>query len=427
MPLKGLAAPVRWTLTGAVAFAIAAPDSAAWRVTLDGRTVARGTAMPGTVRAPARVAERLGSNATGWVRGSVELDADELRGDDARFFAVRVAPPPTVTVRSEAGTFLSTALQTLVEEQRLARGTEGSVGTVTVAGADAAGVRTPVLLTAPSDPVRVGEANRTLARLGIPWRFGAIARDFVLTRSKKRADSASGESALDNVPVRLRYPLVRSPGTAASAASDTLAVAGGAPWAVSGVDYLIIASPFELDATDFPIRAGFVPWLLDALSRRLGDDGRVIDAHPGQHLTSFDGISALERPDGSLVPMASDRLTVPNEAGVYFLRRLSVRAGALVVNPEPEESDVGQGPGDGAAMMSHLTGRVVKLERDGAAWRRTVLAQAVGRSLVPPLVAIALVALLLEAWFSRERSATGADGARVRRARGSATTTARAA
>jgi hypothetical protein len=432
------AEPARWTPTGSVAFAIASPDSTPWRVTLDGRTVARGTSPAGTVRDPARVAQRLGSSVSGWVRGSVELDADELRGDDARWFAVRVAPPPLVATRAESGPFLGTALATLVEEKRLSRGPEGSPGTVTVAGADAAGVRGPVLLVAPSDPVRVGEANRTLARLGIPWRFGAIARDLVLTRAMHGHDARAttdsvatadsrGVTALDEVPVRLRYPLVRSPGNGTSATTDTLAMAGGAPWAVAGPDYVLVASPLEPDATDLPVRAGFVPWLLDALSRRLGADGRLVEAHPGERLAGFEGISALERPDGSTVPLSSDRLTVPNEAGVYYLRRQAARVGALVVNPEPEESALGQGGDAGKAMLSHVTGRSVTAETDGERWQRRVLESALGRSLLPPLVALALAALLLESWFSRERNAAGTAGARLWRRRNGAAASSRAA
>ncbi|MEO7522190.1 MAG: VWA domain-containing protein [Gemmatimonas sp.] len=421
------AEPARWTPTGVVTFAIASPDSAPWRVTLDGRTVARGTAGAGSVHAPARIAQRLGSSTSGWVRGSVETDADELRGDDARWFAVRVAPPPQVAVRGEAGPFLGTALATLVEEKRLARGAEGSAGTVTVAGANATGVRLPVLLTAPADPISVGEANRTLARLRIPWRFGGIARDLVLTRSAAVRDARGtldsavtseaarrGGNALNEVPVRLRYPLIPSAGGAASLAADTLAMAGGAPWAVAGPDYVLIASPLEPDATDLPLRAAFVPWLLDALSRRLGNDGRVIEAHPGENLTGFDGVSALERPDGTVVSLSSDRLTVPNDAGVYFLRRQATRSGALVVNPEPEESDLGAPADQGREMLSHIAGRLVTRETDGAVWRRKVLATAVGRSLLPPMLMIALAALLMEAWFARDRGATKGNAARVR-------------
>ena len=80
-------------------------------------------------------------------------------------------------------------------------------------GADAAGVRLPVLLTAPLDPVRIGEANRTLTRLGIPWRFGAIARNLVLARAATSDGApldttAASVSVFEGTPVRLRYPLV---------------------------------------------------------------------------------------------------------------------------------------------------------------------------------------------------------------------------
>ncbi len=411
--LAAEATPQRWTPAGAVQFALAASDATPWRITLDGRTVARGTSAAGTLGSPARSAQKLSSASSGWVRGSVELDADELRGDDTRWFAVRVAPPPSVAARGEAGTFLLAALSTLVEEQRLGRGAEASAGVVTVAGADADNVRGPVFLTAPTDPVRVGEANRTLTRLGIPWRFGAIARGLVLARSadvRPTAGAAAGASeSLDGATVRVRYPLVRSPGAGPPARTDTLATAGGAPWAVAGPNYVLIASPLDPDATDLPLRAGFVPWLLESLSRRLGDDGQVIAARPGQFLAGLEGVSALERPDGSLVSLTGTRITVPNEAGVYLLRRQAARVGALVVNPEPEESDVAQGGAQDAAFLSRVAGRSVSVAASPDDWRTRIFRQTAGRSLVPLLLAIALVALLLEAWFSRgaPTSATG--------------------
>lgn len=411
--LETEAMPARWTPAGAVQFAIASAEPTPWRVTLDGRTVARGTSNAGTLGSPARIAQKLSSASTGWVRGSVELDADELRGDDTRWFAVRVAPPPSVAVRGEAGPFLSAALTTLIEEKRLGRGTEGTSGVVAVSGADAANVRGPVLLTAPTDPVRVGEANRTLARLGIPWRFGAIARGLVLARStevRPAAAVANGGNALDGASVRVRFPLLHSPGNSGPPArTDTLATAGGAPWVVAGADYVLIASPLDPEDTDLPLRAGFVPWLLESLSRRLGDDGQVIAAHPGQFLSGLEGVSALERPDGTLVPLSGDRLTVPNDAGVYLLRRQASRVGALVVNPEPEESDVGQGTGPDARFLSRVTGRAVSIAPAPDSWRNRIFQQAAGRSLMPILLAIALVALMLEAWFSRTAPSAAAQ------------------
>ena len=275
---------------------------------------------------------------------------------------------------------------------------------MTVSGADAPVTAGPVLLTAPADPVRVGEANRTLARLGIPWRFGAIARDLVLAR---------GAGALDGVQVRLRYPLQHSPGAAVAGSVDTMATAGGAPWVVSGEGYVLLASPLDPDATDLPLRAGFVPWLLDALSRRLGDDGSIIAASPGQHLVdrAFGAASALERPDGTLVPLSGDRLTAPDESGVYFLRRQSTRIGAVVVNPEALESDVRGETADsaGAAFRARVSGRRVAVDTSAESWRRRSLDQAAGRALLTPLLALALAALLLEAWFARGVPATSPE------------------
>lgn len=393
------AEPARWTPAGEVNFRVLANDSATWRIALDGRTVARGTAPPSSVMSTAHLTQRLASAASGWVRGSVELDADELRADDTRWFAVRVAPPPSVVVRSEAGPFLSAALNTLIDEKRLARGGPGDRSFVTVGGADAAISAGPVLLTAPTDPIRVGEANRTLAKLGVPWRFGAIARDLVLAR---------GHRALDGVQVRLRYPLQYSPGAGgASAFTDTIATAGGAPWAVSGAGYVVLASPIDPDATDLPLRAAFVPWLLDALSRRLGDDGLLVSATPGQHLVdrALAAATALEKPDGSLIPLTGERLTVPNESGVYFLRRQAARVGAIVVNAEPDESDLRR-DSTGAILTAHVLGSRVAVDSDVASWRSHALDQAAGRSLLSMLVALALLALLLEAWFSRGVAAT---------------------
>jgi hypothetical protein len=404
--------PVRWTPGGSVTMTVASATPTPWRLTLDGRTVARGDAPAATIAAPARITQKLASTGAGWMRGSVELDADALRADDTRWFAVRVAPPPTVVIRNEGGPFLSAALGTLVDEQRLARGTPADARAVMVGGADAEGTRTPVLLTAPADPLRVGDANRQLARLNIPWRFGAIARAQVLARvPSTSADSTSPAGrAFEGTPVRLRYPLVYSPGGAANApgaAPDTLATAGGTPWVVAGPGYVLIGSPIEPEATDLPLRAAFVPWVLESLARRLGDDGRLIETVPGATITGVRDATGLEGPDGKVVPFSGDRLTVPATAGVYFLRRQAARIGALVVNAEPEESDVAgmaqddkTGQGGAAVLASMVRGRDVASMSAAPAWRSAIFSHASGQALLLPLVALALAALLAEAYLS---------------------------
>jgi hypothetical protein len=394
-----------------VSLAVAAPDSAAWRVTLDGRTVARGTVPPATLEAPSRVSQKLASASNGWLRGSVELDADGLRADDTRWFAVRVAPPPTVIVRGEGGPFLGAALGTLVDEGRLARATAGASRAVTVSAAEAVGTRLPVLLTAPRDPIAVGEANRQIERLGIPWRFGAIARSQVLARVPSRGGATDTGSvsakAFDGTPVRTRYPLVYSPGGAAGAVKtvpDTIVTAGGAPWVVAGDGYVLMGSPIDPEATDLPLDAAFVPWLMEALARRLGDDGRLIEASPGQVVSGLRDVTGLEAPDGKVAPMTGDRLTVPAQAGVYFLRRQDARVGALVVNGEATESELSPALADSANAAAVLAGLVagkdVVTASDGSVWQKAVFSRAAGQAMLLPLIALALAALLAEAYVS---------------------------
>ncbi len=424
------AVPARWTPSGELQFAIAgagaAGDTAAvgWRALLGERTVARGQAVPGTFTAPRRLAARASVPPSGWVPGRIELDPDDLRGDDVRHVVVRGAPPPAVAVLPEAGPFLQAAVGTLVEDGRLARAAAGDA--VLVSGAEAAGVRRPALLVAPRDPVRVGEANRTLARLGIPWRFGPIAREAVTARAAA-APAARGAArpALEGVVVRLRYPLEASGAATDAEPADTLATAGGRPWVVAGDGYVLVGSPVDPEATSLPVAAGFVPWLLGLVAHRLADDGVVMEAAPGTRVGNPMRATALEAPGGGRRVVDGDAITVPEEAGVYLLRRREAVVGALVVNPEPEESDVGQGMGAvagataprrreavAARLRAQVAARTVAVAADGRAWRRAVLDQGAGRSLVPPLALLALLLLLAESWAGRAAARGGAPAGR---------------
>ncbi|MEP6766598.1 MAG: BatA and WFA domain-containing protein [Gemmatimonadaceae bacterium] len=407
--------PARWTPSGNVSANIMSRDSTPWRITLNGRTLARGTVDSGSYTHPAHLDARLSSATQGWLRGTIELDADELRGDDVRYFAVRVAPPPSVDIRSEAGIFAAAALGTLIDDGRIARtgvaNTSGlsseGVARVTVSGAESGGIGTPVLLIAPADPLRIGDANRTLARLNIPWRYGAVLHDTVITRGASQTTRTAADSAVEGTRVMLRYPLTPVAATASSASTtasaaphvDTLAMAGGAPWAVAGAGYVLLASPMIPTATDLPIRPGFVPWLFGVVAMRLGDDGQLVHAVPGGRLSLPSDITGLELADGSVRPGMAHSGTAPAEPGVYFMKREGARVGALVVNAEPEESDLTQS--SDKALLGRIAGNGVSAVSDGKAWRTQVLDQASGRSIVWPLIALALLALILESWIAR--------------------------
>lgn len=310
--------PARWTPRGAILVRAAGADSTTYRVALGGRTLGRGV-----LRGNDEVMVRAEPSARGWVSGAVELAPDELRGDDERYFAAWIGDAPAVTVHPAAGTFARSAIEALTQSERARPGSDATA--VQVAPVDAAD-RLPALLLAPSDPVRLGAANRALERLGVPWRLGDPRRDATVARGAE----------LDDTAVRLRYPL-RLEG---AATGDTLATASGEPWIVAGPGYVLMGSPLDPSATDLPIRAPFIPWLADVLAQRLGTEGTTfIAAAPGARIRLPSGTTGLERDDGTVIATPPES-SAPARAGVYFVRRGEERLGALVVNPEPSESEL---------------------------------------------------------------------------------------
>lgn len=358
--LDARAEPARWTPRGAVHARIRAADSAAYRITLAGHTLARGTAgRDGDVYVLSTPAER------GWQEGTVELEPDEFRGDDVRHFAVWIGAPPRVHIDSSAGLFARTAAASLAQSGRLANGED-----IDVISADDA-TRLPALLIAPVDPVRAGAANRALERLGVPWRFGAVRH---------------GETPVQpmaGVTSSLRFALTR----AGAAPADTVATAGGDAWIVRGPGYVLIASPLLPAATNFPLRAAFVPWLADALSQDLGADGRVILATPGEHLVR----------DG-------DSLIAPAQAGVYWTMRGGARAGALVVDPEPAETELARL--DVTTLRDRFRGREIVAVADSSAFASAAFSAAARRPIGIWFLTLALALLAAESFgVARERAA----------------------
>jgi len=249
----------------------------------------------------------------------------------------------------------------------------------------------------------VGDANRNLERLNIPWRFGALARDTVLARMNAQLAHTAADSALEGAKVMQRYPLVPASvsggANGAVAHADTLATAGNSPWAVAGAGYVILASPVLPTATDLPLRPAFVPWLFGVVAMRLGDDGQLIQAVPGQRLALPASATALEMPDGTVNAAAARTGLAPTEPGVYLLRRDALVTGALVVNAEREESDLTLATD--RSLLARINGDEVSTATTATAWRSSILDQTAGRSLAWPLILLALLALIAESWLSR--------------------------
>ena len=383
--LAASAEPTRWTPRGAISARIDAPDSVGYRVVLGERTLARGAVGRGEP-----VALRVAPPERAWQAGRVEVEPDDYPADDARHFAVWIGSAPSVSAAPSAGSFVSTALGVLAADGRASAGEA-----VRIASADAV-TTLPALILPPADPVRLGAANRELARLGVPWRFAAIDRTPGIARGDR----------LDGTAVRERYRLVRE----GAALSDTLATAGGAPWIVAGPRYVLVGSRLDPTATDLPGSRHVPPVARGCAghaTRRSRRRSRCPDRRGARraHYASV-GTEALESASGTRRAAGDGASTAPAERGVWFVLAGGRRVGAIVVNAPPEESSLARWRA--GELATRLAGRDGRASGTADAWVRDSFAAGTRRPAVTPLLALALALIAAEAIALRTSRSTAA-------------------
>lgn len=323
------ASPATWLVgNGTVAAAIGGapepPDArVAVTVAVAGRPGARSLVAPRDVALLA-----VAAPAAGWATGEVSLEPDELRADDRRPFAVRVVVPATVSWDpAETGPFLAAALGALARAGQVHPGTAGAVRL----GPTAAVPGGAAVVIPPRDPVALGTANRALAAAGVPWRFGPLV---------EREDTLAAPRLpeITGARVERRYRLEAPSGLEAR---SVLARAGGDPWLVRSGRTVVVGSRLVPDETSLPLASGFVPFvgvLVNRLAR--GDEG-ILEAAPGETVPLPDDITALSLGGGAVLRVEGARaIAAPTAPGVYFLLAAGDTAGALVVAPDPRESDL---------------------------------------------------------------------------------------
>jgi hypothetical protein len=375
--VSALAEPPHWTPRGAVRATTTSTDSVTFRVALGARAAARGIVAPGE-----DIVVRLAPSERGWISGAVELEPDELRGDDVRWFAVHIGSAPAVNAEPGAGPFARTAVDALAQEGRISHGSD-----IAVAGAESA--KKPGVLFAPADPVQLGAANRALERAGIPWKFGAV-------RNGPAPVTGSGLAGVS----AMRWYALEPRGVQEQGSVDTIARVGSDTWAVAGDGYVLVASPLTAEGTDLPLRASWVPWLGSAIADHLsGDAGAITESAPGANIARPAWARDLEEPDGTRRPVLESRLEAPSRPGVYFWLRGTQRAGALVVNPEVNESDLTRLPI--AALRSRFSGADVAATDDAARWTASAFSLSGRRALDGAFILLALLLLVAEAVVTR--------------------------
>jgi hypothetical protein len=364
------ARPVRWTPRGIAATRVLSSDSTTYRIALGDRTLARGTVAPSE-----EAIVRAAPPERGWTAGLIEIEPDELPGDNVRHFALWIGPAPAVRVTPGAGRFVSDAVDVLRTSERVAAGSG-----ILVASTDEA-TQLPALLFAPTDPVRVGAANRALERLGIPWRFGGPRRESALARG----------DMLNGVSVTSRFQLVPR----GVPEADTLAVVGGEPWIVAGPRYVLVGSAMVPEASTFPVSASFLPWLGDVLSARLhAEPGTVRQAAPGDRIPRPSAVDALESVGGGRTTIEGTAFDAPGTAGTYFFNQGTRRVGALVVNPEIAEARLERWTS--ADLARRVASSRTRVASDREQFGALVFTGAARRSLLIPLLVTLMLVLGVE-------------------------------
>lgn len=322
--------------------------------------------------------ERVSAPPTGWRVLQAALPPDELRLDDRRATALRVAPPASVTW-SAADRFLDVALGVLVDAGRVTAGPGVRIGDL----GPGASVVTP-----PADPALLGARNRALAARGVAWRFGPMSA----------APVASDSNAL--LPDRVRV-VRRSRLEAIGPAADTLVTVAGEPWIVRSGDVILIGSRLEPEWTELPARAAFVP-LLDALvTRSVRGEPVLPEAAAGAPVVLPPRVTAVAS-GGAPVVVEGGAPWRPPGPGVHWLLDGRDTLGAISAAIDARESALERA--SDAELTATWPGAIVA-PLDGGAGRTFTTA---GRGdLRPLLLVLALGCVIGESLLAGRRGRTG--------------------
>lgn len=380
-----------------------AADSVNLRLAMEGRVVAAAAAPTGSA-----TIIPFPSRTDGYVSGWVEKDPDALRPDDRRYFATRVAPPPSVFVGGDLG-LVDEAITVLESAGRVTRAS-ASDATVALLPAGRGIESLPAagaIVLPPDSAIEIPALNRRLSAAGVPWQYETS--DVV---GEMRLDSSAVGGTLQSigrVRVLRAYRLV--PQAGASADSALLRLTDGDAWAVLGTRptggrYVLFASPLSTDATTLPTSAALVPLLDRLLGAWIAVTPAITEASPGQVMAVPPGTDSIRAP-GGLAEAVEGSWRIGEEAGVHTLLAGDSVTGMVAVNPPPIESDLARA--NASRLRAALPAADVTTADRSSQWIDRTYRERVGREIWRVLVLMAIAVLLIEALVG----ATGAVGRRA--------------
>jgi hypothetical protein len=305
--------------------------------------------------------------SSGWSTLTADLDPDELRLDDRRVTAVRLAPVARVNWDATSR-YVAAACEVLLSNRRIQRGQEVILGRL------GSGVS---VVEPPDDPAELGALNRALAARGVGWSYGTLSL---------RPELSDSGPVVGRQRVLRRYGLQ----SASSGRTGVLATINGFPWIARSGNVVLLGSRLEPDWTDLPVSAGFMPFM-DLLLNRLARGEIALDqGSPGDAVPLPDLVTEVRRGEREW-GVEGGGLFQPPELGVYFLLAGVDTVGAISVNPDPREARLARAS-DSEARQLWKGARVVSLAQAGDA----AFSSASPGDLRSPLLWTALLVGLIE-------------------------------
>jgi len=262
-----------------------------------------------------------GSLPPGWWPVRAELEPDELRLDDARLTAVRVANAARASWPG-GDRFLATACEVLLQNGRLVRGSELSIGMLGPG---------PSIVQPPADPATLGALNRALAARGFLWRYGDLVPGSGVTDSG---------ALLSRHQVARRYQLLPAGGAGSPSRATprgVLITVAGSPWVVRSGNTILLGSRLDPGWTALPVSAEFVPFLDFLANRAVRGELVLLDAAPGSPTLLPDAATAVIQ-EGSAREVEGGSAFRSAKPGLHFILAGRDTIGVVAVNPDPRES-----------------------------------------------------------------------------------------
>ena len=387
-------------------------DSAHIRLAVGARTAAAAIATVGSA-----AVLQLPPQAEGFLSGFAEIDADALRLDDRRYFALNVTPVPTVGIGRTAS-YVDEALNVMSDARRIQRTAPAGANIVVApggAGLESARPDATVIVLPPDNAIELPAINRRLAAAGIGWRYAtnAAAGEARFANEASTADPLLRHLAA--VQLRLTYAL--QPPGGATTDSVVLRLTDGSPWAVrgeraSGGRFVLLATPLTLEASTLPTSAAMVPLLDRMLGAWSARSSTFADVAPAEVLQLPRDAAAVIKPDNSRDTVAVGEVyRAPPDPGVYrVLNRAGQQVSAFVVNTSPVESQLI--PASARRVRASLDGWDLEFADSPGEWLRDIYRERLGRELWWPLLLALLLVMLSESIIAaagRNARTVGAD------------------